>query len=116
MKNRVFRQPFLGHSARWHAERHARINAGRDKLSVSLYSSKAWQVLRRQVLEENGYRCQWPGCAARAHAVDHIEPHDNDNGRFFDRNNLQTLCAVHHSRKTAKYDGGFGHKRQDPKQ
>jgi 5-methylcytosine-specific restriction protein A len=34
--------------------------------------------------------------------VDHIEPHRGDWSKFVDRNNLQSLCKSHHSKKTAK--------------
>ncbi len=42
--------------------------------------------------------------------VDHIVPHKGDLRLKRDPRNLQTLCKPHHSRKTAREDGGFGHK------
>lgn len=112
MKNRIHRQPFLGHSGRWVRERQAIVNAERDPVSMRMYGSGAWRTLRRLVLDEAGGRCEWPGCSALAHVVDHVKPHGGDNGRFFDRANLQALCKLHHDRKTAAHDGGFGNRRR----
>jgi 5-methylcytosine-specific restriction enzyme A len=53
---------------------------------------------------ENGQRCTRP-----ATQCDHRVPHKGDWGLFMDRANLQGLCASHHSEKTAREDGGFGH-------
>lgn len=44
--------------------------------------------------------------------VDHIVPHQGDPGKFWNRRNWQTLCAHHHSVKTATEDGGFGNRRR----
>ena len=41
--------------------------------------------------------------------VDHIVP--RRLGGADDVENLQALCKSHHSRKTAREDGGFGHRR-----
>ena len=40
--------------------------------------------------------------------VDHIKPHRGDKVLFWDRNNWQPLCKMHHDRKTVLEDGGFG--------
>ncbi len=42
--------------------------------------------------------------------VDHIVPHLGDREKFWNRANWQTLCAHHHSVKTATEDGGFGNR------
>lgn len=52
--------------------------------------------------------CMREGRLVRATECDHIKPHKGDKKLFFDANNLQSLCASCHSRKTAKEDGGFG--------
>lgn len=44
----------------------------------------------------------------KSNHVDHIKPHKGDRLLLLDPNNLQTKCATHHNRKTAKNDGGFG--------
>ena len=73
---------------------------------------KRWQALRRAHLaffplcEE----CKRNGIVTAAEHVDHIEPFDGvADPRRLDPMNLQSLCRVCHSRKTAMFDGGFGH-------
>ncbi|WP_328203649.1 hypothetical protein [Brevibacillus nitrificans] len=48
------------------------------------------------------------GNVGAATVVDHIIPHKGDKELFWDQKNWQGLCDSHHSRKTAKEDGGFG--------
>lgn len=85
-----------------------------------LYSTARWRALRWQVLLEAHVRCAKCGrehprlsrlCdrlaplgllhtvagAAPDFAADHIEPHRGDLGRFWDRANLQCLCAGCHA-------------------
>lgn len=74
-----------------------------------------WQKLRAQHLAKQAY-CQCQQCKrslspAKADMVDHIVPHRGDDRLRLDPNNLQSMLRSHHSRKTAKYDGGFGNKR-----
>jgi 5-methylcytosine-specific restriction enzyme A len=45
---------------------------------------------------------------ASATVADHITPHKGDPVLFWDPDNLQSLCAACHGRKTATEDGGFG--------
>lgn len=53
------------------------------------------------------------GNAPRAAAVtDHIVPHKGDMGLFWNPKNWQPLCKACHDKKTAKEDGGFGHRQQ----
>lgn len=57
--------------------------------------------VRRQVMERDGYRCQWPGCGTWIDlAVDHIIP--VAKGGTNDPGNLQTLCRPHNSEKGVK--------------
>jgi 5-methylcytosine-specific restriction protein A len=107
-RNRVHRQPFLGHSEKWYAERDARMREQRDPISKQLYDSSAWQTLRRIVLEDANYRCATEQCKTRATVVDHVLAHRGDSMRFFDRDNLRALCKRCHDRKTARVDGAFG--------
>ena len=61
-----------------------------------------WQRLRTDVLRRDGYRCQaldalgWDLCDAPATHVDHVVPGDNH-----DPDNLQSMCAPCHHRKTS---------------
>jgi 5-methylcytosine-specific restriction enzyme A len=68
-----------------------------------LYNSRRWQVLRVAHLSDNPWcvDCFVDGRYVLATEVDHINPHKGDAGLFFDPANLQSLCKVDHSRKTA---------------
>lgn len=63
-----------------------------------LYGTKAWYRLRYHQLQKQPL-CQF--CAERrrvtaADIVDHIEPHRGDEAKFFDPENLQSLCKSCH--------------------
>src|SRR3990167_147808 len=66
-----------------------------------------WHKIRAEQLSLAPYCCQ---CRQPASHVDHIRP--LKCGGTNDSNNLQSLCASCHSRKTASVDGGFGNNRQ----
>lgn len=55
------------------------------------------QLLREPFCRE----CAKQGHRTRAIAVDHIEPHRGDWGKFVDPANHQSLCERCHNRKTA---------------
>jgi hypothetical protein len=58
-------------------------------------------AIRRQVLERDAYRCQWPACGSWVDlTVDHIVP--EVQGGTADLDNLQTLCRPHNSEKGVK--------------
>lgn len=50
--------------------------------------------------ERAGYQCEYPGCDASAHEVDHIVP--QGLGGKSSLCNAQVLCAYHHKQKTAQ--------------
>jgi len=108
LTRRVNRQPFKGHSERWHTERQARVRARRDPVILAMYSTPQWRTLRALVLRDANYICASYRCPNRARIADHIKPHRGDAGAFFDRANLQALCKRCHDKKTARLDGGFG--------
>lgn len=108
MRNRVHRQSFLNHSARYIREKRAAVDRKRDKVSEALRHTAAWYALRAQVLSEAGHRCEYPKCRGSATVCDHKIPHRGDSALFFDRANLWALCKGHHDSKTATSDGGFG--------
>jgi 5-methylcytosine-specific restriction enzyme A len=68
------------------------------------YYTVAWRQLRATVLDDNPLcvSCQSHGVVAIATEIDHIAPHRNDPGRFWNRANLQGLCASCHGRKTGR--------------
>ncbi|MBN2561828.1 MAG: HNH endonuclease [Phycisphaerae bacterium] len=59
--------------------------------------------MRRRVLAEEPWCRLW---VAPATEVNHVTP--LRRGGTNARDNLQPLCKVRHSRKTARRDGGFG--------
>lgn len=79
----------------------------------------AWEKARKGYLQHHPLcvHCLAEGIVTAATVVDHIDPHRGDMVKFWDStNNWQALCATHHSRATAKYDGGFGNARKEGKQ
>ncbi len=51
--------------------------------------------LRRQVLERDGHKCQFPGCETRRHLRIHHVEHWSRGGRT-DLDNLTSVCNFHH--------------------
>ncbi len=73
-----------------------------------------WRELRAQHIK------LFPACVDcgkihKSNHVDHIRPHKGNRSLLLDPSNLQTKCATHHNRKTAKNDGGFGNPRKQDK-
>lgn len=75
-----------------------------------LYSTAGWRTLRtRQLLKEPCCRfCRQQGVIAPATVVDHIEPHKGDRSKFFDAQNLQSLCKACHDGLKQAAENGFG--------
>lgn len=66
----------------------------------ALYFTKRWRQLRWAVLVDAGFTCAACGRLegeTRRLVADHIEPHRGIEERFWDRANLQCLCASCHS-------------------
>lgn len=59
--------------------------------------------------------CMCPNCdsgkkrATIATVVDHDPPHEGDEERFWDTSTWRSMSKPCHDRKTAMFDGGFGH-------
>lgn len=85
------------------------------------YSSAAWansidagdpyDGLRIRTFKRDGFKCQMPGCGrieGRSHLLvcDHIEPHKGDRVKFFDPNNVQTLCKPCHDSDKQRQERG----------
>jgi 5-methylcytosine-specific restriction protein A len=66
------------------------------------YYTLQWSELRKAVLVDAAYTCAICGVVQLALEVDHIVKHDGDPGKFWDRTNLQALCAPCHTRKTGR--------------
>lgn len=73
--------------------------------SCKLGYGRAWQRLRKQHLAQHPLCVE---CGGVATVCDHITPHRGDHVLLMSYDNLQSLCASCHSRKTAQSDGGFG--------
>ena len=56
--------------------------------------------------------CGRNGRVVSADCVDHVVPLVDAPERKYDLDNLEALCSPCHARKTAKEDGGWGHKRK----
>jgi 5-methylcytosine-specific restriction endonuclease McrA len=72
-----------------------------------LYDTKRWRAMRRLVMYEHPF-CQWVEdeatgrlCNRKGDEVDHIIPRSQRRDLEWERSNLQTLCHMHHSTKTA---------------
>ena len=51
------------------------------------------------------------GCGRKANVVDHRIAHKGDMKLFWDKSNWQPMAFACNSRKAAKTEGGFGHRR-----
>jgi 5-methylcytosine-specific restriction protein A len=60
------------------------------------YKLAAWETLRRAAFKRDRYTCQMCRCATPRPIADHRIPHRGDHARFFDLENLQTLCKPCH--------------------
>lgn len=62
------------------------------------------QKVRKMFLKENPLcaECIKSGIITPALVVDHIEPHKGDYEKFWDEDNMQSLCETCHNKKTGK--------------
>lgn len=69
-----------------------------------LYNRKAWKELRLDHLAKEPLCvfCQREEKLTPATVVDHITPHKGNLDLFFDDNNLQSLCKLHHDSSKQK--------------
>lgn len=93
----------------WDSPKRARARRQARGLSTS---TKLWKAIRRNVLTDQPLcvMCERIGRIREAVAVDHIDGDSSNNKR----SNLQPLCVSCHSRKTARFDGGFGNPKTSP--
>ena len=80
-----------------------RAHAARPNADVRRwYMTVRWYRLRDAVLLDQAYACAQCGQVTLALEVDHIRKHDGDPGLFWNRENLQALCAPCHTTKTKR--------------
>lgn len=74
--------------------------------AARLYGTKRWQEMRLAQLQAEPLceRCIDKDRVTAATVVDHIDRHGNDERRFYDRGNLQSLCKRCHDKKTMTED------------
>lgn len=70
-----------------------------------------WRGLRAAFIRQHPV-CAVIGCGAPATDVDHIVAVRERPDLRLTWGNLRALCHGHHSAKTAREDGGFGHARR----
>jgi 5-methylcytosine-specific restriction protein A len=72
------------------------------------YSTAAWRNLRFAQLVRYPYCafCAQTGRRTKATQVDHRVPHRGDEFRFFDPDNLVSLCKPHHDATKARIEAG----------
>lgn len=77
---------------------------------MSMYDLPIWRKLRASHLASNPLcvACKAMGRFVKADTVDHIKPHEGDWDLFVDPNNLQSLCALCHSRHKRRADNRGG--------
>ena len=78
-------------------------NTWQSKSDNKFYYSTRWRKVRSQFLKENPIciECKKIGITTEATTVDHIIQIIN-GGDPYNFNNLQSLCKIHHAKKSAK--------------
>lgn len=73
-----------------------------------LYTHRRWRNLRARHLAKHPLciMCLAENRTTVATIVDHTIPHRGDMTLFWDRNNLQSLCAEHHNRVKQSMEKG----------
>lgn len=71
--------------------------------SRAWYNTKRWKLLREEIGDSVGWKCQKTGVlligkapAANSPVLDHIVPHRDDPELFWDRSNLQLVSKQWH--------------------
>jgi len=91
-----------------HTQQQRRVSDSRRPNSRARGYDAKWEATRADHLTLEPW-CQHPHCTRPATDVDHIDGLGPLGPRGHDHDNLQSLCHPHHSAKTARHDGGFGH-------
>ena len=109
---------FQDSGTRPHRRRERSLPSRQPEAGRAWYSTERWRRERAAFLRVNPFcaECQQEGKPLHrclANTVDHIKPHRGDVALFWDQTNWQSCCTSHHSRKTCREDGGFGHRRAE---
>ena len=99
---------YLGSYCDEHRKQYRKQTDHRPSSSKRGYGAN-WRKKRDAYLRSHRI-CEEPGCEDPACVVDHIKP--MAEGGIDHESNYQAFCRRHHSRKTAKHDGGFGNRRR----
>lgn len=89
------------------------IRFKRDKREAAFYQSSAWRKKRVLILKRDHHMCvecrreleagkEATGTINQRLIIDHIIDLKKDWSKRLDSDNLQTLCIVHHNKKTFK--------------
>ena len=73
-----------------------------ERAGAAVYRSMRWKALRQAAKRRDGWACVQCGARGARLDVDHIKPIRTHPHLAFDLDNLQTLCAPHHSEKTSR--------------
>ena len=95
----VARRPELNSLARRYA-----------KTKWNAHNTPEWRQASKEFIKENPLcvECLEESVYEPSRVTDHVIPYKGDMDLFWDRSNWQALCFMHHNRKTAREDGGFG--------
>jgi 5-methylcytosine-specific restriction protein A len=83
-----------------------------DKTSAQRGYGYKWQKARARYLQEHPLcvMCETDGRVELATVVDHIEPHQGDQTKFWNPKNWQGLCKRCHDSRKAKQEHAAGHR------
>lgn len=107
----LFRQRLQEEREEWQARTAIRVRELAEERKQRLdetqqfYSSPEWQLVRDQVIREEGHQCSECGEHIQYKeeiTVDHIRPRSKYPDLAFERRNLRVLCRSCNSRKGAK--------------
>lgn len=75
------------------------MNGRHHRFSAAVIHSPRWKAVRLAAKRRDGFACVQCGSRSKLE-VDHVQPVRSHPERTFDLENLQTLCAGCHARKT----------------
>jgi 5-methylcytosine-specific restriction protein A len=83
---------------KWELKRETTQKWGKEPL----YKTYKWRKLRNTFIAQHPLcvACELDGVVKPAYVVDHVQP-ISKGGAPFDYNNLQSLCEMHHNRKSS---------------